>query len=1156
MGWQERLVMRFRPVLFLGLLAFLTTVGDASRSAIAPPGPGSAPASAPVAEAGGGPTLGYYRSPAIHGETVVFVAEGDLWQVGLRGGVARRLTTHPAEEGSPAISPDGKTLAFAAVYEGPREVYTMPLDGGVPVRQTYGGPNVVGWTPEGKILYATDRYATLPDTQLVALDPRSKTLERVPLAQASDGSYDASGKTLYFTRLPFQGSHAKRYKGGTVQNLWKWMEGAPEATPLTGDYAGTSKSPMWWRRRVYFASDRDGTMNLWSMDENGGDLRQHTRHHGWDVQSPALHDGRIVYQLGADLRLLDLHTNTDTPISIRLASDFDQMRERWVKKPMEYVSSMALSPTGDRIALTARGQVFVVPARQGRLVEVTRRKGVRYREARFMPDAGKPGADGSLVALSDESGEVELWTLPARGIGRPEQLTRDGGILRWEAVPSPDGRWIAHHDKNQQLWLHHVAEKKSRRIAKSEMESFGGLAWSPDSRWLAYVESAANQRLQIKLHDTKTGEAVVLTSDRYDSYDPGWSADGKWIYFLSDRTFQSLVGSPWGPRQPEPFFDRQTRIYMVALRKGQRSPFQPRDELAEPEAGEKKEEPAKEPGKETGKQPEKSKTPAKAAKKPADTGKKPADAAKKPATPTVTIDREGLAARLYDVPAPAGNYRGLSVAEKRLYWRSRERSPEPKQVLQTLEITNDDPKPETFADDIRQYELSQDRKKLLIRKGDDLFVFDAGAKAPDRWDKGAVDLKGWTFSLDPREEWRQMFIEAWRLHRDYFYDPGMHRIDWPAMRAKYLPLVSRVTDRAELSNLIAQMVSELSALHTFVGGGDTREGTDQIQTASLGAELVRDAAAGGWRVRKIYRADPDIPDRVAPLARPGVDVAEGDVIEMINGVETLSVPDPAVLLRNQVGKQVLLRVRPGEGKKPREVVVKPISPGREWDLRYEEWEYTRRLAVEKMSAGKLAYVHLRAMGSGDIAQWTREFYPVFNREGLIVDVRHNGGGNIDSWILEKLMRRAWMYWQPRVGKPYWNMQYAFRGPMVVLCNERTGSDGEAFTEGFRRLGLGKVIGTRTWGGEIWLSASNVLVDRGIATAGEFGVYGPEGQWLIEGHGVDPDMVVDNLPHATFKGKDAQLDAAVQYLLEEIRRNPVTVPPTPRYPDKSYRAEGR
>jgi len=345
------------------------------------------------------------------------------------------------------------------------------------------------------------------------------------------------------------------------------------------------------------------------------------------------------------------------------------------------------------------------------------------------------------------------------------------------------------------------------------------------------------------------------------------------------------------------------------------------------------------------------------------------------------------------------------------------------------------------------------------------------------------------------------------------------------------------------------MVGELSALHIFVRGGDIRQG-EQVPSGTLGATFVRDEQAGGFRVEHIYRSDPDIPDELSPLAQLNVNVAEGDVIESVNGIPALSSRDIEQLLRNQAGKQVLLGVKPKAGGASRQVIVTPITMARENDLRYDEWEYTRRLAVEKEGNGKLGYVHLRAMSAANITEWQREFYPVFDRDGLIIDVRHNNGGNIDSWILEKLLRKAWFFWQPRVGDPTWNMQYAFRGHVVVLVDQNTASDGEAFAEGFRRLGLGKVIGTRTWGGEIWLTQSNVLVDRGIATAAEIGVFGPEGDWLIEGHGVEPDIVVDNLPHATFNGEDAQLAAAIKHLQDELRRKPIPVPIAPKYPDKA------
>lgn len=1083
---------------------------------------------------------GYYRFPALHGETIVFTAEGDLWSVPVGGGSAHRLTSHPGEESRAAISPDGQTVAFTAEYEGPREVYSMPITGGLPTRHTFdgAGATVVGWTPDKHILYATRAHSTLPNEQLVRLDAMTGLQALLPLAQASDGAYDDSGQTLFFTRLPFQGSSTKRYQGGTVQNLWRFATGDTEAVPLTADFKGTSKNAMWWNGRVYFLSDRDGVMNLWSMTPDGTDLKQLTQHADYEVKSASLQAGRIVYQQGADLRLYDIASKADKLIPITLVTDFDQTREKWVSKPLDYLTAARLSPNGDRVVLTARGQVFVAPSEQGRLVEMPRKAGVRYRHAAFLPD-GK-----SLFALSDETGELEFWKLPANGVGNPEALTSGGSIFRFGGLASPDGKWLAWQDKNQQLWVFNLGQKSPKLVATSTMRQFGDIVWSPDSQWLAYVQTATNTYKQIHLFRPADAQRATVTSDRVDSFSPAWSPDGKWLYFLSDRHLRSLVSSPWGPRQPEPFFTETTKIYHVALTPGLRSPFRPKDELADapkPEAKTKK----------TAKKPA-TKAPRAAGTEAVKSEKERGAETNKVEVVKVTIELAGLPGRIEEVPVPPGNYEDLAVTAKHVFWTAQDTGFDTKRHLQQLEITNTEPKAKALVEDIRSYELSLDRKKFLIRKGDAFYVIPSDSAAPAKLDEKQVKLGGWTFALQPREEWRQIFTESWRMIRDYFYDRNLHHVDWPAMRAKYLPLVDRVSDRAELNEVIAEMVAELSTLHMFVRYGDQRSGPDQIKPAALGARFVRDEPAGGWRVEHVYQNDPDYPDSLSPLARLGVDVKNGDVLLRINGVATLGVSDPEKLLRAQAGKQVLLEVKSPGGKTPRQVIVKPITPEQEADLRYDEWEYTRRLEVEKLGQGQIGYVHLRAMGAANIAEWARHFYPVFQRQGLIIDVRHNRGGNIDSWILGRLLRKAWFYWQPRVGDPTWNMQYAFRGHAVVLCNERTASDGEAFSEGFRRLGLGKVIGTRTWGGEIWLSADRWLVDSGMATAAEIGVYGPEGAWLIEGHGVDPDLVVDNLPHATFKGGDAQLEAAVKHLRELIAQDPRPVPPTPKYPDKSFK----
>lgn len=1086
---------------------------------------------------------GYYRFPALSGKTIVFTAEGDLWSVSAEGGTARRLTTSPGQETNAAISPDGKTIAFVAEYEGPGEVYTMPVDGGLPVRQTWsgGGATVTGWTPDGRVLYRSRAFSTLPDAQLVAIGLQGGQ-EILALEQASEASYGADGKTVFFTRLAFQGSQTKRYKGGTAQNLWRWTPGA-EAVALTADYAGTSKNPMFWKGRLYFLSDRDGVMNVWSMTSEGKDLKQHTHHKDFDAQSASLSEGRIAYQCGADLWLLDLKSGKDAPVPIVLASDFDQMRERWVKKPLDYLSAGHVAPDGAAMVFTARGDVFVAPAKPGRLVRVARKPGVRFRDARFSPD-GK-----SILVISTESGETEFWRYPANGIGAGEQLTKDATVLRWDGVASPDGQYLAHTDKNLRLWLLNLKTRENKLLAQGKVDDFGDLTWSPDSQWLAFAEPAANQMAQLKLYSVATGAITPVTSDRFNSASPAWSRDGQWLYFLSDRNLQTTVYGPWGTRQPDPHFDRTMKIYQMALKKGLRSPFEPADELhpdAKPEekkADEKKPDEAKPAEK-------------KADEKPADA--KPAADAGKEKKVVVQIDLDGLAARIQEVPAPAGNYDNLAASEKRLCWIAGTGSFPPQRELSCLDIANKGEKPETVLGEVRGFELSADGKKLSVRKDQDFYVFASDVKGPALGTPKAmtdakVDLSGWNFSLDPRAEFQEMFTDAWRLERDYFYDPHMNGVDWKAMREKYEPLVARVTDRAELSDLLAQMVGELSALHIFVYGGDMRRPSDPVAMGSLGAVLERDANAGGYVVKHIYRYDPDLPNEAPPLARPGSEVREGEILTMIDGVDLLAAPAPGALLREKAGKQVLLRVKdPKDGGKTRDVLVKPISTGDEFGLRYGEWELARRQKVEELGGGKIGYVHLRAMGPNDMEQFERDFYPVFDRQGLIIDVRHNNGGNIDSWLLGKLLRKAWFYWQPRVGQPSSNMQYAFRGHMVVLIDEHTASDGEAFAEGFRRLGLGKLIGTRTWGGEIWLSSSNSLADHGIATAAEIGVYGPEGKWLIEGHGVEPDIVVDNPPHATFEGHDAQLEAAVKHLEALIQKDPRPVPPHPAYPDKSLK----
>ena len=1055
-------------------------------------------------------TLGFYRFPTLSGQTIVFAAEGDLWSVPTTGGVARRLTSHPAEESDPTISPDGKTLAFTARYEGPAAIYTMPVTGGAPTRWTYDADAAIAtsWTPDGQLVYRTLQYTTIPKLGMVKLNIRDGMRTLVPLAGASEGSYDATGKTIYFVRPGFHNNVTKRYTGGTARQIWKYTDGAAEAVQLTGqDYKGESHSPMWHNGRVYFVTDKDGQMNIWSMKDDGSDKRQVTRHVGWDVRDPSLTDGKVVYQLGADLWMLDVVTGQTRMVPITIASDLDQLRENWVSDPQNYITASHISPDGDRVVLTARGRVFIAPVKGGRFVRVTRKDSARYRDAIFSHDGR------TVVALSDETGELEWVRVPANGVGNDEALTRNGDIFRYNGRPSPDGKWLAWADNNNDLWVLNIATKEMKKVSENR-EGVGNMSWSPDGRFLAYVMSAANSFQQIKIYSVESGRSVALTSDRTNSVSPAWDPKGDFIYFLSDRNLRSLVGSPWGNRRPEPYFDKEIEIYQVALRPGLRSPFLPFDETARTVA---------------------------LASRGNDTTARP-----------VQIDLEGLPVRIRRVPVPSGNFDLLSVNSEALFYTATGSGANAPTDLTALKIGNDKPEPVVVVDGIRGgngAEMSANGKKLLVRRGTNLHVVDARPVKVATINDTRVDLTGWSFNIDVKDDFRQMFVDAWRMERDNFYDPSLHGVDYKATLDKYGALLPRITTRAELNDLIGWAVGELSALHTAVRGGDLRTGEDQIQVASLGARLFRDQARGGYRIDYIYRTDPDYPAERSPLADPDLGVKAGDVITAVNGVATLSTRDIGELLRSQGGKQVLLSIA-SAGQPPRDVVVEAAA--NEANLRYADWEYTRRLETEKRGEGKIGYLHLRAMGSNDMNQFVREFTPVFDKQGLILDMRQNRGGNIDSWVLTTLMRKPWMYWKSRVGEPYWNMQGAPRGHMVMLVDAETASDGEAVADGFRRLGLGVVIGMRTWGGEIWLSDNTTLSDGGLARSPQNGVYGPEGKWLIEQEGVVPDIVVDNLPHETFNGRDAQLEAAIAYLQKKIAEDPRSVPKPPPYPKKTVK----
>ncbi len=1056
-------------------------------------------------------TEGWYRDPAIHGDTVVFTAEGDLWRVSTQGGLAQRLTTHPAEESQAALSADGQTLAFVASYEGTPEVYAMPLAGGAPKRLSFDGARVwvQGFAPDGRVVYASEA-AVGPSWMRVLrqVDPASGATETLPLADAREAAFDADSSRVYFSRfgLAVTNDNARDYVGGAAAQLWQWQLGSEEeAQRLQPAGIGNPQRPLIVDGQLLLLGEREGLTHLWRW--NGSEPPQALTSHGdFDVRRPSAHGGRVVYQHGADLRLLDLASGENRRLEIRLGSDFAQTRERQLAEPLKYLQAATLAADGSRAVLSARGSAVLAGVDSLRRIALSAPHGARLREAVL------PRGAAHAYALTDIEGRSELWRYPADGSPGAQRVLGDEGSYRFRLYPSPDGRQLAHTDKAGRLFLLDLASGRNREVDHGEFardDAYAEVKWSPDSRHLAVLRvDSARLINQLILIEAASGRRATLTSDRYPTVSAAFSHDGAFLYFLASRSFASSVPGPWGDRNTGPFFDRRNRLYALALDPGARFPFAPATELdaAAPEAEQK------------GKDDENSRA----------------------ARPLVW---EGLAQRLFEAPLPPGNYSDLAADETRLYFLERDSAPGSQAQLRTLAIGNAPPKPETFAAGVADYALSADGKKLLLLRPKpdnsgigEVQIVAAGAKAPEDLSRATLRLADWRLPNEPREEWAQMFDDAWRMHREFSFDPAMRGLDWDAIRGKYAALLPRVQDRIELDDLLAQMIAELGLLHSQIRPGEYRTAPDAPVPAALGAQVGADDR--GLFIEHIYRSDPELPAERSPLAQPGVDARSGDRLLAVNGRLVATRAELAQALANQAGQQVLLELQRGSAG-PHRTVVLPARNDREAALRYSDWVEGRRARVDSAAEGRIGYLHLRAMGPQDIASFARDFYAQFDREGLIIDVRRNRGGNIDSWIIEKLLRRAWAFWQPPRGAPYTNMQQAFRGHLVVLADALTYSDGETFAAGIKALGLAPVIGTRTAGAGIWLSDRNRLVDGGTARIAEFGQFEVgSGRWLIEGLGVAPDIEVDNPPRASFLGEDAQLEAALAHLRRRLQDAPL------------------
>jgi tricorn protease len=1041
----------------------------------------------------------YFRFPTLHQDTLVFTAEGDLWKTTLQDAQVQRLTSHAAEESRAVLSPDGQWLAFAANYEGPTELYLMPVTGGLPKRISFeNSPTLpLGWTAQGEVLFST-QYESGPDNMRIVGTINPQTLARrvFPLADARDAVVDTAGEFIYFTRfgLASSGDNARFYRGGAISQLWRYhITGTGEAERI-GPLDANLRRPMFWQNQLYVLSDADGRDNLWQLATDGSAPAQLTHFSDYDIRYAQLDNGRIVYQYGADIHLLALADKSERTLDIQLPSDFEKQRPYWLEKPLRFLTSSQFSATGKQVAITARGRVSLAGLGPQRRVDISTPLGSRCEAAILSPDGAW------LYAICDTSGEPEIWQFPADGSEGGKALTHDGSTQRWQLIPSPDGKYLAHSDKLGRLWLLDIKTASNQLIDNANIagvEQYESLSWSADSRALAFVRPNSTRLLnQIGLYSLDAKRTEWLSNDKYPARSPVFSLDGKWLWFLADRHFVAPESGPWGDdRKLGPTFNRRSKVYALALQTGLRFPFQAVDELINDKA------------------PESS-----------------SSASLKP-----PLQLTGISERLYEVPLAAADYRNLATDGERLYLLEGESKD--KAELKTLAINNKAPQPEVFASEVAEFSVAADGKKLFYRKagdGKEMFIVEAGAKAPSDLTKATVRLGDWKLLIDPRQEWHAMFNNAWRMQRDFLFDKQLRGVDWPAKRTLYTPLLERVGNRAELDDVLAQMVGELGTLHSQIRLGDMPQ-PDTSGIADLGALLQ--PSSQGWQISHIYQTDADFPNERGPLQAPGLDIKEGDVITALNGRNLANFTDIHALLHGQAGQQVLLTLQRGVAPS-RKVIVTPADYNHLASLRYTDWELQALKKVQQAGKGQLGYIHLRAMSEVDMATFVREFYAQYQREGLIIDVRRNRGGHIDGWILEKLLRRTWAYWAKPHGVVDTNMSQSFRGHLVVLTDALTYSDGETFAAGIQALHLGPVIGSRTAGAGVWLNDDNPLVDKGMARVAEWPQFEQTGAWMIEGKGVTPDIEVENPPHKTYLGEDNQLNAAIAWLQDKLSKEPI------------------
>jgi len=1052
------------------------------------------------------------RFPDIHGERIAFTHAGDIYVVAASGGTAQRLTSHEGMELYPKFSPDGEWLAFSAEYNGTRQVYMMPSAGGELRQLTWYndiGPQppragtdyrVLDWTRDGRhVVVRANRNPSGNRDGRPYLVPVDGGMER-PLAipEAGGGMLSPDGTKFVYTPINRDFRSWKRYRGGLAQDVWIYDLAANSSQRLTQNRA-TDHAPMWIGDTIYFVSDRDYTLNLYAMPVGGGEPVKLTRFDQYDVLWPSAGPDGLVFELGGAIWRFDAASGRTEEVPIRVIGDFPEAQPRYVKSA-SFIESFDIAFDGSRAVFGARGEIFTLPAKHGEPRNVSNTPDHREHSVSWSPD-------GRWIAyLSDASGEYEVYVRAQDGGGEPRRITRDGDIWKFPPVWSPDSSKLAFADKRQRLRIVDVGSGRIGEVDSSARQDLTEYRWSPDSRWLAYVKTADRRNPSIWLHSLGEQRNYRLTDGTSADREPVFDPEGRYLYFLSDRDYKLAFSDyefNW-------LYNDATRIYAAPLRQDQ-PPLFPRksDEVAIGKLID-----AEADAKETN--------------------------AAKPA-PAVRIDVEGFSARVQPLKAPAGNYSRLQANATGIFVLSRA-DRDGAASLQTLALAQDNDKLKKIADEIDDYALSANGKKLLLRRKEHVAIVDAAPEAD--FDKGKLALERWEMRVEPRREWRQMFVDAWRILRDWFYDPGMHGQDWNAIRARYEALLPHVNSRADLDYLLTEIAGEANAGHVYVESGDHRK-VERRAGGLLGAE-IESHASGYFRVARVFPRDSSDAAARSPLAEHGVNVTDGEFILAVDGVDARSVRNFYQLLENKAERVVTLRVnrRPVE-QGAREVRVQTIAS--EQKLRYTDWVQQRRAMVDELSGGRIGYIHVPDTAVEGSRELFKGMIAYADKQALIIDDRYNGGGFIPDRLVELLAREPLNYWKSRGLEPEATPLLHHRGPKVMLINGQAGSGGDALPYYFRKLGLGPLVGTRTWGGLIGISGNPRLADNGAILAATFRFIDTDGKWVVENDGVAPDIEVIDRPELVAAGRDPSVEKAVELLLETLARRPNSVlsaPPAP------------